>query len=247
MPFLVLVAATLVGLQPLISAAVLRRRAERRGAVVDRPGDDGPAAHRAVRRWSGCTAATSAPRRACCCVAFLALGLDVGLQTVNGLKNVAVLSANVAATVVFVFFAPLDWARRRPDRGRLAGRRLARRPPRPPAAADGVPDADRGVRLRRRAPAAADLSVPACAGSARCLGFGRPLCSGAGGRLLLTHEVLGPDQEQAAACRRPSAMTAAIVVMWFSASTKLVVAAVPIVSRTEAGAWRERPRRSGRS
>ena len=34
-----------------------------------------------------------------------------------------------------------------------------------------------------------------------------------------------------------SAMTAAIVVMWFSASTKLVVATVPMVSRTEAGAW----------
>jgi uncharacterized protein len=43
-------------------------------------------------------------------LAFLALGLDLGLQTVNGLKNVAVLSANVAATAVFVFFAPLDWA-----------------------------------------------------------------------------------------------------------------------------------------
>ncbi len=42
-------------------------------------------------------------------VAFLALGLDVPLQTVNGLKNVAILSANVAASVVFVLFAPLDW------------------------------------------------------------------------------------------------------------------------------------------
>jgi hypothetical protein len=43
-------------------------------------------------------------------VAFLALGLDVSLQVVNGLKNVAVLSANVAASVVFIAFAPLDWA-----------------------------------------------------------------------------------------------------------------------------------------
>jgi uncharacterized membrane protein YfcA len=42
-------------------------------------------------------------------VAVLALGLDVPLHTVNGLKNVAVASANVAATLVFVFFAPLDW------------------------------------------------------------------------------------------------------------------------------------------
>ena len=42
-------------------------------------------------------------------VAVLALGLDVPLSAVNGLKNVAVASANVAATVVFVFFAPLNW------------------------------------------------------------------------------------------------------------------------------------------
>jgi uncharacterized membrane protein YfcA len=42
-------------------------------------------------------------------LAVLALGLDVGLQTINGLKNVAVLAANGAASVVFVFYAPLDW------------------------------------------------------------------------------------------------------------------------------------------
>jgi uncharacterized membrane protein YfcA len=43
-------------------------------------------------------------------VAVLALGLDVPLAVVNGLKNVAVLSANMAASVVFIAFAPLDWA-----------------------------------------------------------------------------------------------------------------------------------------
>jgi uncharacterized membrane protein YfcA len=42
-------------------------------------------------------------------VAFLALGLDVPLQTINALKNLAILAANIAATVVFVFVAPLDW------------------------------------------------------------------------------------------------------------------------------------------
>lgn len=40
-------------------------------------------------------------------LAFLALGLDEGLQVINGRKNVAVLSANVAAAMVFVFSAPL--------------------------------------------------------------------------------------------------------------------------------------------
>jgi uncharacterized membrane protein YfcA len=43
-------------------------------------------------------------------VACLALGTDVDLRTVNGLKNVAVLAANLAASVVFIVFAPLDWA-----------------------------------------------------------------------------------------------------------------------------------------
>ena len=43
-------------------------------------------------------------------MACLALGLDLPLQVVNGLKNVAILSANVAATVVFVVVGPLDWA-----------------------------------------------------------------------------------------------------------------------------------------
>jgi hypothetical protein len=43
-------------------------------------------------------------------VAFLALGLDIPLQSINALKNLAILAANVAATVVFVFVAPLDWA-----------------------------------------------------------------------------------------------------------------------------------------
>ncbi len=42
-------------------------------------------------------------------VAFLALGLDEPMQLVNGLKNIAVLSANVAGSLVFVFAAPVNW------------------------------------------------------------------------------------------------------------------------------------------
>ena len=108
-PFLVLVAATLVGLQPFISAWV-RRRAVRRG--------DAPAADRETmgRRLTGLASLVGiyggyfGAAQGVLLVAFLALGLDVSLQTVNGLKNIAILSANVAATLVFVFFAPLDWA-----------------------------------------------------------------------------------------------------------------------------------------
>ncbi len=107
-PFLVLASATLVGLGPFISAAV-RRRALRHGVVpVDRehmgPGLSG------LSTLVGVYGGYFGAAQGVLLVAFLALGLDVDLRAVNGLKNVAVLSANLAATVVFVFFAPLDWA-----------------------------------------------------------------------------------------------------------------------------------------
>ena len=107
-PFLVLVAATLVGLGPFISAAV-KRRAARQGVVPVEREHMGP-------RLTGLSALVGVyggyfgAAQGVLLVAFLALGLDVDLRAVNGLKNVAVLSANLAATVVFVFFAPLDWS-----------------------------------------------------------------------------------------------------------------------------------------
>lgn len=106
-PFLVLGSATLVGLQPLV-AGWLRRRAARA---------DGPVAHRDTM-GSGLTALSTVvgvyggyfgAAQGVLLVAFLGIGLDVHLQVVNGLKNVAVLAANLAASVVFVLFAPLDW------------------------------------------------------------------------------------------------------------------------------------------
>jgi uncharacterized protein len=107
-PWLVLVSATLVGLGPVISAAV-RRRATRRGVAVR--GD-----RHAMGRWlSGLSTLIGVyggyfgAAQGVLLVAVLALGLDVPLSAVNGLKNVAVASANVAATLVFVLFAPLDW------------------------------------------------------------------------------------------------------------------------------------------
>jgi uncharacterized membrane protein YfcA len=107
-PWLVLTAATLVGLQPLISSWV-RRRAVRSGTApaADRetmgPGLTGIASMVGV--YGGYFGAAQGVML----VAFLALGLDVNLQTVNGLKNIAITSANVAASVVFVLFAPLSW------------------------------------------------------------------------------------------------------------------------------------------
>jgi len=107
-PFLVLLSATLVGLQPLISGA-LRRRAERQGLTPVVREVMGPRLT-AVSSLVGVYGGYFGAAQGVLLLAFLGLGLDVGLQTANGLKNVAVLSANVAATVVFVFFSPLDWA-----------------------------------------------------------------------------------------------------------------------------------------
>ena len=106
-PFLVLVSATLVGLGPFISAAV-KRRAASRGVVLSYRERMGPGLT-GLSTLVGVYGGYFGAAQGVLLVAFLALGLDVDLRAVNGLKNVAVLSANLAATVVFVFFAPLDW------------------------------------------------------------------------------------------------------------------------------------------
>ena len=43
-------------------------------------------------------------------VAVLGFGLDLDLRIVNALKTLAVLSANVVASVIFLAVADLDWA-----------------------------------------------------------------------------------------------------------------------------------------
>ena len=107
-PFLVLGSATLVGVGPLISRAV-RRKAERRGVVPEDRVAMGPRLT-GLSSLVGVYGGYFGAAQGVLLVAFLALGLDVDLRAVNGLKNIAVLCANLAATVVFVFFAPLDWA-----------------------------------------------------------------------------------------------------------------------------------------
>ncbi len=42
-------------------------------------------------------------------VAVLGLGTDLDLRVVNGLKTMAILSANLVAGTVFVLVADLDW------------------------------------------------------------------------------------------------------------------------------------------
>jgi uncharacterized protein len=108
-PWLVIFAATLVGLQPWVSRW-LRGRADRDPGTTGRPPEGLPSGLGSVSSVVGVYGGYFGAGQGVMLVAFLALGLEETLQVVNGLKNVAVLSANVAATVVFVALAPLDWA-----------------------------------------------------------------------------------------------------------------------------------------
>lgn len=107
-PWLILLASTLVAVQPLISGA-LRRRAARLGVVPRGPRERLPGPLAAVASVVGVYGGYFGAGQGVMLVAFLALGLGERLQTVNALKNLAVLVANVVATVVFVWIAPVDW------------------------------------------------------------------------------------------------------------------------------------------
>ena len=107
-PYLVLGSATLVGLGPMISSAV-RSRAARRGVPMATDREHMGPRLTGLSALIGVYGGYFGAAQGVMLVAVLALGLDVPLSAVNGLKNVAVASANVAATLVFVFFAPLDW------------------------------------------------------------------------------------------------------------------------------------------
>jgi uncharacterized membrane protein YfcA len=107
-PWLVIGSATLVGAGPFVSAAV-RRRALRRGVVVADDRDSMGPTLTGLSGVIGVYGGYFGAAQGVLLVAVLALGLDVPLSAVNGLKNVAVATANIAASVVFVFFAPLNW------------------------------------------------------------------------------------------------------------------------------------------
>ncbi|RHW28486.1 sulfite exporter TauE/SafE family protein [Nocardioides immobilis] len=105
-PWLVILAATLIAVQPVISRW-LRARAAEQPREVSR---DFPAPLGGMSSLIGVYGGYFGAGQGVMLVAFLALGLDEELQVINGLKNVAVLSANLAAALVFAFWAPLDWS-----------------------------------------------------------------------------------------------------------------------------------------
>lgn len=105
-PWLVILAATLIAVQPVISRWLRARAAEQPRAASR----DFPAPLGGMSSLIGVYGGYFGAGQGVMLVAFLALGLDEELQVINGLKNVAVLSANVAAAGVFVIWAPLDWS-----------------------------------------------------------------------------------------------------------------------------------------
>lgn len=105
-PWLVISAATLIAVQPAISRWLLRRERERPQGMTGVL----PPPLSGMSSLIGVYGGYFGAGQGVMLVAFLALGLDEGLPVINGLKNVAVLSANLAAASVFVFCAPLDWS-----------------------------------------------------------------------------------------------------------------------------------------
>jgi uncharacterized membrane protein YfcA len=107
-PWLVLLAATLVGVQPLVSAK-LGSRADANAHDGDSAGERLSPTLGGVSSLVGVYGGYFGAGQGVMLVGFLGLGLGENLQVVNGLKNVAVLCGNLAATFVFVAVAPLDW------------------------------------------------------------------------------------------------------------------------------------------
>ena len=103
-PWLILVTSVLVGVQPWISA---RLRARRGADFPDRvrmsPMTTAWATLTGV--YGGYFGAGSGVMM----MAVLGFGLDIDLRIVNALKTLAVMAANVVATVIFLFLADLDW------------------------------------------------------------------------------------------------------------------------------------------
>jgi uncharacterized membrane protein YfcA len=103
-PWLILVTSILVGIQPWISR---RLRASRGDDVPDR-------VHMSplTTVWATLTGVYGGYFGAgsgVMMMAVLGFGTDLDLRIVNALKTLAVMAANVVATVIFLFLADLDW------------------------------------------------------------------------------------------------------------------------------------------
>lgn len=103
-PWLILTASVLVGLQPRVRALVVRRRAATAPDKLDLSWPTGVFAT-LTGVYGGYFGAGSGVMM----LAVLGLGTDIPFNIANALKTLAVLAANLTASILFVFLAPLDW------------------------------------------------------------------------------------------------------------------------------------------
>jgi uncharacterized membrane protein YfcA len=103
-PWLILMTSILVGIQPLVNKQLRKRR-----------GVDAADRLQMSPMTAFCTILTGVyggyfgAGSGVMMVAVLGFGLDLELRVVNAVKTVAVMAANVVATVIFLFLAELDW------------------------------------------------------------------------------------------------------------------------------------------
>ena len=103
-PWLILATSILVGIQPWISRRLRERHgAERAERVRMSPLTTAFATLTGV--YGGYFGAGSGVMM----MAVLGFGLDIDLRVINALKTLAVMAANVVATLIFLFLADLDW------------------------------------------------------------------------------------------------------------------------------------------
>ena len=105
-PWLILFTCLLVGAQPTISRWLRRRHAHQ--VAAPRTTMSPPTAFFAALTgaYGGYFGAGSGVMM----VAVLGFGLDLDLRIVNALKTLAVLAANLVASIIFLAVADLDWA-----------------------------------------------------------------------------------------------------------------------------------------
>jgi uncharacterized protein len=106
-PWLILFACLLVGVQPTVSGWVRRRRS---GGQAHVPRRSMSPATTFFALLTGTYGGYFGAGAGVMMVAVLGLGLDLELRVVNALKTLALLAANLVATLIFVVVADLDWA-----------------------------------------------------------------------------------------------------------------------------------------
>ncbi|MET1037988.1 MAG: sulfite exporter TauE/SafE family protein [Aeromicrobium sp.] len=106
-PWLILFACTLVGLQPWISRQLAARRS---GLEAPEPRVKAGPVVTVLTGLAGIYGGYFGAGQGVIVVAIIALGLDLEIAVVNALKTAAVLGANLVAGAIFIAIADLDWA-----------------------------------------------------------------------------------------------------------------------------------------